>query len=741
MTQKTGRTKPAELAVVVSNPNETPFSLLEAALTESGFWIHLSQARRKAKRKIEEFRILIKPDMGFFKKGSATGTDPVLVEHLIDLLYDRGYRCLTIGEGRDSFDLWLENRDVLVLADLVGYRFSTPEGNSYDVLDLSEDLVEVPFPAESVLHGSRLAKAWVNSDFRICFAKNKTDEENYFALCMHTIAGALPLRDKDYHYHNRLQIEDAVDALLQQTAVHFALIDACVSSHGSAGSRLERSLETHTIIASSNPLLADWVGATKMGLDPFLSPLNASILRRQGLPLNHEIRGDLSPYIGWINVHPIMANSVQSRNQWMEVHRLIKPWLQRVDHELFPFKELLDEQINSLVLKYLGTLDDNPLAWWGTAGLNYWIGATYDGLKAYQTLYAKENLRWKEARLNLNLASYDLIDYENIVEYLEPLADLVRQTPASSNGLRWRFLDASVLFEFSRELAIPYDAFIARVDISKAIQMMNDYIGGRAVPVASDQHGRVTHQAERNLYLPQPNYVVLYNGKVIDVSKLEYIRYKENEQKIFWKTVQSENASAEFDDGFVTFSRTANGETRIEVMGRQLFTLPLFFQVFGLDNNAPLKGFLTEQAYTTFFNQTIANFEAKYEGREIRIGRPWHDQEGEPGVANVEKWPREQLAAFVEKVGASIGQNLDRGTNVWSRQSQPPQRSDGIVDENGFIHFRGNSSPLPETESREPVSTGYPPLPAELGEIFSEFLGGLVAAIQKDFGLGRATEN
>ena len=51
--------------------------------------------------------------------------------------------------------------------------------------------------------------------------------------------------------------------------------------------------------------------AYKMGLDPFSSPLNAAVLRRVGLPLNQQIKGDLSPYSGWINVHPLLAGSVR----------------------------------------------------------------------------------------------------------------------------------------------------------------------------------------------------------------------------------------------------------------------------------------------------------------------------------------------------------------------------------------------------------------------------------------------
>jgi hypothetical protein len=250
----------------------------------------------------------------------------------------------------------------------------------------------------------------------------------------------------------------------------------------------------------------------------------------------------------------------------------------------------------------------------------------------------------------------------------------------------------------------------------------------------------VTHQAERNLYLPQPNYVVLYNGKVIDVTKIEYVTYAETEQAIYWKTVKSENASAEYDDGLVRFERTLQGETCITVMGRQLFTLPLFFQVFSLDSNPPLKGFLTVQAYTTFFSQTMANFEAVAEGRDVRIGHKWHALEGEPGVENQEKWPSEGLSAFVEKVGETLGQNLGAAEKVWSWPQGTPARGGGVADENGFLHFAGTTAAqgagsTDVTDGTHARPSSDPAIPPQFGALFGEFLSGLAAALQKDWGL------
>ena len=136
-----------------------------------------------------------------------------------------------------------------------------------------------------------------------------------------------------------------------------------------------------------------------------------------------------------------------------------------------------------------------------------------------------------------------------------------------------------------------------------------------------DSVGRPVRQAERNIYLPQPNYLVLYQGKPIDVSKLEVVEYGDDRHRLYWKTVGSENGSATYDDGIATFERTGES-TCITIIGRQLFTLPLFWQVFDLDLVPDLKAVLVTHAYRTFFDRTLANFEALVEGRDIRLGRP-----------------------------------------------------------------------------------------------------------------------
>jgi hypothetical protein len=194
------------------------------------------------------------------------------------------------------------------------------------------------------------------------------------------------------------------------------------------------------------------------------------------------------------------------------------------------------------------------------------------------------------------------------------------------------------------------------------------------VALAHDASGRPVRQAERNIYLPQPNYLVLYQGKPIDVSKLEVVEYDTGRRRLFWKTVLSENGSATYDDGIATFERTMDG-TRVTITGRQQFALPPFWQVFDPDFVPGLKSRLVTHAYQTFFDRTIANFEALVEGRDIRIGRPV-DEPAPPAA--------ERLMPMLQRLGELAIPLLRR---LPDRQDQTVTGADRRIDPDGFIHI------------------------------------------------------
>ncbi len=64
-------------------------TLLEVALDRAGCWEHVDDLVAHSGKDVADVRVFILPDMELYDVGGATGTDPALVEHLIDLLCTR----------------------------------------------------------------------------------------------------------------------------------------------------------------------------------------------------------------------------------------------------------------------------------------------------------------------------------------------------------------------------------------------------------------------------------------------------------------------------------------------------------------------------------------------------------------------------------------------------------------------------------------------------------------------------
>lgn len=699
----TASAKPVTVAIC-EGQDEDKFGLLDKTLKESDFWKILESTRRSSRTPRKKFRILIKPNLEFFDVPSSTGTDPQLVEHLIDLFFEHGFETIRVADALGSADAWLENRDVVILADLAGYRFVTDAGHSYDVLNLSEDLVNTSFPDDSVLHGSKMSTFWLEAQFRIGIAKNKTDEENRYSLGLQNLAGVLPMREKEYHYRNRLDLPEVCCDLLQHAGVHFSIIDAFVSNHGNEGFRRANPVSTRTMIGSSDLLLADWAGALKMGLDPYTSPLNAKALREIGLPPKYEITGNLTPYPSWKNVSLLLSDSVRKRNESAAINRMARAWLQSVNTELFPFRNVMDEQINSILTRFLSGVDEHPLIYWTTIGLNYMLTGVQKTLESWKVLYDKDKLYRQDRSLGIDLEAYTEEDYDAVIDYITQLAVIVRHTSQDQNGLRWRYIDNSVLFEFTRILPVPYKDFVDRVPINRAVQVMYDNLGGASVPVSVDEQNRVVRQAERDIYLPQPNWMVLFGGKTIDVGKIETIRYGQNRQEIFWRTVTSENDSAEFDDGMVSFAKHKSG-TMVTIVARQKFALPLIWQAINLEFIPEIKDLLVSNAYVTFFSRTMANYEAVYEDRDTRTGRDWDRLFGENG---------EEMESLITKQVSDIFSAFSGVFEQLARKDQNGLSHENVLpDEMGYRHFVGKSS---STDQDNPLTSLVTDFFTDVGE-------------------------
>jgi hypothetical protein len=634
------------------------------------------------------------------------------VEALIDLLHDRRFADVAVVGAADSSALWAENRDVYALSDLLGYRFATPQGHTYDIIDLADAPDDTVFPLGSALHGTGISRAWVDADIRIVFAKNRTDEGTGYALGLDTLIGVLPLTDKGLHYRRRRHPGDVVTALLAVAPVDFILIDAITSVHGTGGRRSPDPIATNTLIAASDIVLADYIGALKMGLDPAVSPILSRVMHTYPLPPRYTVSGSIAPYAGWKNIPVSVLRSTQARAGAVTLDRLVEPWLQCLDPELFPLKNPLDARMNATLADFFADAGESPTGHWLLVVANLLLGLVGHVVDAYRTMFDKDELHHQAVPLGIDLSSIEDGAFDRLVHELIQLEPIAAGAPEMSEGLRWRYVEDAVVFHYSRTLPIDFDTFVQRVDIARTIQFMNDYLGGVVVPVAHDKAGRPVRQAERNIYLPQPNYLVLYQGKPIDVSKLEVVEYGADRHRLYWKTIGSENDSATFDDGIATFERSSDG-TCVTVVGRQLFTLPLFWQVFDLNLIPDVKSMLVTHAYRTFFDRTLANFEALVEGRDIRLGRPVD----EPAPV-----PAEQLLQLLGRISEIAAPLLQRATNLPAPSQSKEHRE---IDADGFVHVR----PVPQSQPAADVTASD--LDRWVAEI-ARFLGGLQQAAQRD---------
>jgi hypothetical protein len=138
--------------------------------------------------------------------------------------------------------------------------------------------------------------------------------------------------------------------------------------------------------------------------------------------------------------------------------------------------------------------------------------------------------------------------------------------------------------------------------------------------------------------------------------------------------------------------------------------LPPFWQLFDLNLVPKLKAHLVTHAYQTFFDRTIANFEALVEGRDIRIGRPT-DEPAPP--------PMEQIMPLLQRVGQIAIPLLQRlaGTRDQAGDSEKYR-----IDTDGFVHITPTQL----------IAWGTATEPEQWIAEISRFIDGFSQAVQRD---------
>jgi uncharacterized protein (DUF362 family) len=301
----------------IKHPNK--MNALDSVLATTGFLDLVNAAWQASGKSEAEFAIVIKPNFMFSYNRSdhTTFTDPELVAHLVQVLRTSGgFENLTVVEAQSTYGEYFNNRRVLEVAEYLGYAVDGSAG--YKLVDLTEDRFE-----EEDL-GSHLGRhpvplTWKDADFRISFAKNKTHAYAYYSLTLKNVYGALSLGNKFAEYHTGRGIYHTTMEYLRAFPVHYGLIDAHLSADGPFGVFADPEPNvTETIIGGEDLVAVDWVGASKMGLDPKISQYMELAVKAFGKP-EINLVGDRNIYRPWLNVPVVMSlftHDVLDANQY-----------------------------------------------------------------------------------------------------------------------------------------------------------------------------------------------------------------------------------------------------------------------------------------------------------------------------------------------------------------------------------------------------------------------------------------
>jgi hypothetical protein len=243
-------------------------------------------------------------------------------------------------------------------------------------------------------------------------------------------------------------------------------------------------------------------------------------------------------------------------------------------------------------------------------------------IRAAQVMFAKDTLTRKKLPVKLQLDEYRAADFRYDTSSAVEVLRRLRGVPLDREGTRWIHKEDGAMFYGVRDLDLPYDEFVRRVDISRVGDCFRDVLGINTQVLRVNDAGRPLLQVERIAALAQPNYAAFLGKDELDTYKLEWIEYGPDEVRNWMRTVCSANGSTLLDDGYMAFIRLPGGATRIEFIANQSFPLPRVMVLFRINRWVWFRTFLTKNAYRRFWRATLRNIVARYEGREFAIGRP-----------------------------------------------------------------------------------------------------------------------
>jgi uncharacterized protein (DUF362 family) len=298
----------ARSIVAIARVGEDKYRLLEEAADKAGFWPHLEAAWQHSGKTRAQYSIAVKPNLMIFmnRQVPEIATDPELVEHLLRLIRNRGYTNLKVVESQNTMGNWVKNRSVANVARVAGYK-----GRDYEIVDLTLEMEPHTYHVKGMPNWNNfVGRSWKDADYRIDFAKFKSQPDNRYTLNLKNQFGTLPLQNKYMEYHTRLPYWACTMYTLDNFPVHFGFIDAYVGSDGAAGFAVQYNPKLlKTMLAAQDILALDLAGAGLMGVDPWESPLPRFVMMNWGEP-EIEVVGDDTPLKNWDPVPEEIHNMV-----------------------------------------------------------------------------------------------------------------------------------------------------------------------------------------------------------------------------------------------------------------------------------------------------------------------------------------------------------------------------------------------------------------------------------------------
>ena len=223
----------------------------------------LRQRRNDLRKNEGELSVAIKTSfmLGYHRTDPSPLTDPQLLEELACFLRAHGCGDIAVGEGRNLYDSFYDNRTISSVASY--FRVCSVH---YRIVDFTQE--QAPHLYARGLGSATVAKTWRDADFRITFGKMRSHPVEMVYLCLGNMEGTGTRNDEFLFAERQAHRDTAVMMMMTDFPPDYAILDAFENTPdrilGIIGSH--RPLNPRRFYAGPDTLAVDIVAASHIGL-------------------------------------------------------------------------------------------------------------------------------------------------------------------------------------------------------------------------------------------------------------------------------------------------------------------------------------------------------------------------------------------------------------------------------------------------------------------------------------------